>query len=98
MLGATSIESETTASASLRAGTAGRRLCGASGLRRGADRRIRSGLRPAFPDNLPRIAIDNQKIAVTDFIVMVSCWRRAGRTDAGYVQRGVIDNEVMQCA
>ena len=25
---------------------------------------IGSGLRPAFPDNLPRIAIDNQRIAV----------------------------------
>src|SRR5258705_6656691 len=58
-----------------------------------------SGLRPAFPDNLPRIAIDNQKIAVNEL------YRRGlllapalAELTLGYVQRGVIDNEVMQCA
>jgi len=48
-----------------RARTVGRGLCGASGpLRKARIVEFGSGLRPAFPDNLPRIAIDNQKIAV----------------------------------
>jgi len=58
-----------------------------------------SGLRPAFPDNLPRIAIDNQKIAVNGlyrhgFLLAPAL----AELTLGYVQRGVIDNEVMQCA
>src|SRR5216684_769168 len=58
-----------------------------------------SGLRPAFPDNLPRIAIDNQKIAVNGlyrhgFLLAPAL----AELTVGYVQRGVIDNEVMQCA
>ncbi len=58
-----------------------------------------SGLRPAFPDNLPRIAIDNQKIAVNGlyrhgFLLAPAL----AELTVGYVRRGVIDNEVMQCA
>src|SRR5258707_168640 len=58
-----------------------------------------SGLRPAFPDNLPRIAIDQDKIAVNGlyrhgFLLAPAL----AELTLGYVQRGVIDNEVMQCA
>jgi glycine oxidase len=58
-----------------------------------------SGLRPAFPDNLPRIAIDSRKIAVNGlyrhgFLLAPAL----AELTLGYVQRGVIDNEVMQCA
>jgi glycine oxidase len=60
---------------------------------------IGSGLRPAFPDNLPRIAIDNQKISVNGlyrhgFLLAPAL----AELTLGYVTRGVIDNEVMQCA
>jgi glycine oxidase len=60
---------------------------------------IGSGLRPAFPDNLPRIAIHNQKIAVNGlyrhgFLLAPAL----AELTLGYVERGVIDNEVMQCA
>jgi glycine oxidase len=60
---------------------------------------IGSGLRPAFPDNLPRIAIDNQSIAVNGlyrhgFLLAPAL----AELTLGYVARGVIDNEVMQCA
>jgi glycine oxidase len=58
-----------------------------------------SGLRPAFPDNLPRIAIDKQKIAVNGlyrhgFLLAPAL----AELTLGYIKRGVIDNEVMQCA
>jgi glycine oxidase len=58
-----------------------------------------SGLRPAFPDNLPRIAIDKEKIAVNGlyrhgFLLAPAL----AELTLGYVARGVIDNEVMQCA
>jgi glycine oxidase len=58
-----------------------------------------SGLRPAFPDNLPRIAVNNQKIAVNGlyrhgFLLAPAL----AELTLGYVERGVIDNEVMQCA
>jgi glycine oxidase len=59
-----------------------------------------SGLRPAFPDNLPRITIarDNH-IAVNGlyrhgFLIAPAL----AEMTLGYVQRGQIDNEVMQCA
>jgi glycine oxidase len=60
---------------------------------------IGSGLRPAFPDNLPRIAIHNQRIAVNGlyrhgFLLAPAL----AELTLGYVARGVIDNEVMQCA
>jgi glycine oxidase len=58
-----------------------------------------SGLRPAFPDNLPRIAVHNRKIAVNGlyrhgFLLAPAL----AELTLGYVERGVIDNEVMQCA
>jgi glycine oxidase len=58
-----------------------------------------SGLRPAFPDNLPRITIDNRKIAVNGlyrhgFLIAPAL----AELTLFYVERGVIDNEVMQCA
>jgi len=58
-----------------------------------------SGLRPAFPDNLPRIAIDKEKISVNGlyrhgFLLAPAL----AELTLGYVERGVIDNEVMQCA
>jgi glycine oxidase len=58
-----------------------------------------SGLRPAFPDNLPRIAIDQDRIAVNGlyrhgFLLAPAL----AELTLGYVERGVIDNEVMQCA
>jgi glycine oxidase len=58
-----------------------------------------SGLRPAFPDHLPRIAIDNDRIAVNGlyrhgFLLAPAL----AELTLGYVARGVIDNEVMQCA
>ncbi|THD73677.1 MAG: FAD-dependent oxidoreductase [Bradyrhizobium sp.] len=60
---------------------------------------IGSGLRPAFPDNLPRIAVNNQRIAVNGlyrhgFLLAPAL----AELTLGYVERGVIDNEVMQCA
>jgi glycine oxidase len=58
-----------------------------------------SALRPAYPDNLPRIAIDNQRIAVNGlyrhgFLLAPAL----AELTLGYVERGAIDNEVMQCA
>ena len=60
---------------------------------------IGSGLRPAFPDNLPRIAINDRRIAVNGlyrhgFLLAPALAELA----LGYVGRGAIDNEVMQCA
>jgi glycine oxidase len=57
-----------------------------------------SGLRPAFPDNLPRIAVQDQKISVNGlyrhgFLLAPAL----AELTLGYVERGVIDNEVMQC-
>jgi glycine oxidase len=58
-----------------------------------------SGLRPAYPDNLPRISIDKDKIAVNGlyrhgFLLAPAL----AELTLFYVERGVIDNEVMQCA
>jgi glycine oxidase len=63
-----------------------------------------AGLRPAFPDNQPRIAIDkaagdSQRIAVNGlyrhgFLLAPAL----AELTLAYVQRGLIDNEVMQCA
>jgi glycine oxidase len=58
-----------------------------------------AGLRPAFPDNLPRIAVDNPKIAVNGLFRHGFLLAPAlAELTLGYVERGVIDNEVMQCA
>jgi glycine oxidase len=59
---------------------------------------IGAGLRPAFPDNLPRIAIDKDHIAVNGlyrhgFLLAPAL----AELTLGYVVRGEIDNEVMQC-
>jgi len=58
-----------------------------------------SGLRPAFPDNLPRIAVQDEKISVNGlyrhgFLLAPAL----AELTLDYVERGVIDNEVMQCA
>lgn len=100
MLGATSIEAEDTG-VSVRSAL---ELLGAAYAVHPAFAEARivefgSGLRPAFPDNLPRISVHNQKIAVNGlyrhgFLLAPAL----AELTLGYVQRGVIDNEVMQCA
>jgi glycine oxidase len=100
MLGATSIEAEDTA-VSVR--SALELLSAAYAVHPAfAEARIvefGTGLRPAFPDNLPRIAVDNDKIAVNGlyrhgFLLAPAL----AELTLGYIARGVIDNEVMQCA
>jgi glycine oxidase len=59
---------------------------------------IGSGLRPAFPDNLPRIAIEDQRISVNGlyrhgFLLAPAL----AELTLAYVSRGAIDNEVMRC-
>jgi len=58
-----------------------------------------AGLRPAYPDNLPRISIHNDKIAVNGlyrhgFLLAPAL----AELTLSYIERGTIDNEVMQCA
>jgi glycine oxidase len=58
-----------------------------------------SGLRPAFPDNLPRIAVNKERIAVNGlyrhgFLLAPAL----AELTLAYLERGTIDNEVMQCA
>jgi glycine oxidase len=58
-----------------------------------------SGLRPAFPDNLPRIAVENDRIAVNGlyrhgFLIAPAL----AELTLAYVAHGRIDNEVMRCA
>jgi len=100
MLGATSIEAEDTG-VSVRSAL---ELLGAAYSVHPAFAEARivefgSGLRPAFPDHLPRISIDKEKIAVNGlyrhgFLLAPAL----AELVLGYVERGVIDNEVMQCA
>jgi glycine oxidase len=100
MLGATSIESEDNG-VSVRSAL---ELLGAAYSVHPAFAEARivefgSGLRPAYPDNLPRIAVNNDKIAVNGlyrhgFLLAPAL----AELTVGYVARGVIDNEVMQCA
>jgi len=57
-----------------------------------------SGLRPAYPDNLPRITIDKTRIAVNGlyrhgFLLAPAL----AELTLAYVERGAIDNEVMRC-
>jgi glycine oxidase len=59
---------------------------------------IGAGLRPAFPDNLPRIRIEEQRISVNGlyrhgFLLAPAL----AELTTAYLQRGAIDNEVMQC-
>jgi glycine oxidase len=100
MLGATSIEAEDTG-VSVRSAL---ELLGAAYAVHPAFAEARivefgSGLRPAFADNLPRIAIEKDRIAVNGlyrhgFLLAPAL----AELTLGYVERGVIDNEVMQCA
>jgi glycine oxidase len=100
MLGATSLETES-AGVSVRSAL---ELLGAAYAVHPAFGEARilefgSGLRPAFPDNQPRIAIDNDHIAVNGlyrhgFLLAPAL----AELTLGYVERGTIDNEVMQCA
>jgi glycine oxidase len=100
MLGATSIESESSG-VSVRSAL---ELLGAAYAVHPAFAEARilefgSGLRPAFPDNLPRIAVDNERIAVNGlyrhgFLLAPAL----AELTLGYLERGTIDNEVMQCA
>ncbi len=100
MLGATSIESEDTG-VSVRSAL---ELLGAAYAVHPAFAEARivefgSGLRPAYPDNLPRIAVHNDKIAINGlyrhgFLLAPAL----AELTLGYVERGVIDNEVMPCA
>jgi glycine oxidase len=100
MLGATSIESEDNG-VSVRSAL---ELLGAAYAVHPAFAEARivefgSGLRPAYPDNLPRIAVNNDKIAVNGlyrhgFLLAPAL----AELTLSYVERGVIDNEVMRCA
>jgi glycine oxidase len=104
MLGATSIEAEDTG-VSVRSAL---ELLGAAYAVHPAFAEARilefgSGLRPAYPDNLPRIAVHKHKTA--DRIAVNGLYRHGfllapalAELTLGYVARGVIDNEVMQCA
>jgi glycine oxidase len=99
MLGATSIEGEDTG-VSVRSAL---ELLGAAYAVHPAFAEARilefgSGLRPAFPDNLPRIAIDRNKITVNGlyrhgFLLAPAL----AELTLNYIKRGEIDNEVMQC-
>ena len=82
MLGATSIENENSG-VSVRSAL---ELLGAAYAVHPAFAEARivefgSGLRPAFPDNLPRIAIEQRaRSRSTGFIATASCWRRRWRS------------------
>jgi glycine oxidase len=59
---------------------------------------VGAGLRPAFPDHLPRIAIDGAHISVNGlyrhgFLLAPAL----AELTLDYLQRGAIDSEVMQC-
>ena len=100
MLGATSIEAEDTG-VSVRSAL---ELLGAAYAVHPAFGEARiiefgSGLRPAFPDNLPRISVRGRTIAVNGlyrhgFLIAPAL----AELTLAYVERGQIDNEVMRCA
>ncbi len=57
-----------------------------------------SGLRPAYPDNLPRISIRGGNIAINGFYRHGFLMAPAiAELTLRYVERGMIDNEVMRC-
>lgn len=99
MLGATSIEAEDTG-VSVRSAL---ELLGAAYAVHPAFGEARivefgSGLRPAYPDNLPRIGVRGGKISVNGlyrhgFLLAPAL----AELTLSYVERGQIDNEVMQC-
>ena len=100
MLGATSIEAEDTG-VSLRSAL---ELLGAAYAVHPAFAEARilefgSGLRPAYPDNLPRITVEKNRIAVNGlyrhgFLLAPAL----AELTLAHVARGAIDNEVMRCA
>jgi len=100
MLGATSIEAEDTG-VSVRSAL---ELLGAAYAVHPAFGEARivefgSGLRPAFPDNLPRIGVRGGQISVNGlyrhgFLLAPAL----AELTLNFVERGQIDNEVMQCA
>jgi glycine oxidase len=100
MLGATSIENESSG-VSVRSAL---ELLGAAYAVHPAFGEARilefgSGLRPAYPDNLPRIAVNNDKIAVNGlyrhgFLLAPAL----AELTLLYIEHGTIDNEVMPCA
>src|SRR6516165_1152474 len=100
MLGATSIETEDTG-VSVRSAL---ELLGAAYSVHPAFGEARivefgSGLRPAFPDNLPRMGIEQERINVNGlyrhgFLLAPAL----AELTLGFLERGVIDNEVMRCA
>jgi glycine oxidase len=99
MLGATSIEAEDSA-VSVRSAL---ELLGAAYAVHPAFAEARilefgAGLRPAYPDNLPRISIEQQRVAVNGlyrhgFLLAPALAELA----LAYVERGAIDNEVVRC-
>jgi glycine oxidase len=99
MLGATTVESEdefVTVRSALELLSAAYAVHPAFGEARIVE--IGAGLRPAFPDNLPRITLGNKKIAVNGlyrhgFLLAPAL----AEMTLAYVERGVINNEVMQC-
>lgn len=100
MIGATSIESEddgVSVRSALELLSAAYALHPAFGEARIVE--FNAGLRPAYPDNLPRIDINGRRISVNGlyrhgFLLAPAL----AELTLNYVQRGAIDNEVMQCA
>lgn len=100
MLGATSIESEDTGvsvRSALELLSAAYSVHPAFGEARILE--FGAGLRPAFPDNLPRIAVEATRISVNGlyrhgFLLAPAL----AELTLAYVERGAIDNEVMQCS
>ena len=98
MIGATSIESEdkgVSVHSALELLTSAYAVHPAFGEARIVE--IGAGLRPAFPDNLPRINVNNRKISVNGlyrhgFLLAPAL----AELTLAYVQRGFIHNEVMQ--
>lgn len=100
MLGATSIESEDTGvsvRSALELLSAAYAVHPAFGEARILE--FGAGLRPAFPDNLPRIAVEATRISVNGLyrhgFLLAPALAELTLT---YVERGAIDNEVMQCS
>lgn len=98
MIGATSLESEdhgVSVRSALELLTAAYAVHPAFGEARIVD--LGSALRPAFPDNLPRVRISKNRIAINGlyrhgFLLAPVL----AEMTLAYVQRGFIDNEVMQ--
>jgi len=98
MIGATTLESEDTGvsvRSALELLTAAYAVHPAFGEARIVE--IGAGLRPAFPDNLPRIIVGNRKISVNGlyrhgFLLAPAL----AEMTLAYAQRGFIHNEVMQ--